>query len=241
MVLPTLIAVILLSLIHLLAGKLRLLHVIPRSRWLSMAGGASVAYVFLHLLPELDRHQAVLNQFTDDSMLAHPAYLVALAGLVVFYGLEYMAKKAPQRSRARTGEARTGDAVFWIHIGSFAIYNFVIGYLLLQREESGLGNLALFTIAIGLHFLVNDQGLNDHHEEVYEQRGRWILTAAVFLGWGVSYLTGFGRTMVSFLLAFLAGGIILNVLKEELPEERQSRFSAFVLGTAAYTLLLLVV
>ena len=49
MIFVTLTAAIALALVHLFAGKLRFLHVIPRSRWLSMAGGASVAYVFLHL------------------------------------------------------------------------------------------------------------------------------------------------------------------------------------------------
>jgi hypothetical protein len=42
------------------------------------------------------------------------------------------------------------------------------------------------------------------------------------------------------LFAFLAGGVVLNVLKEELPEERESRFWAFALGAASYTALLLV-
>ena len=41
------------------------------------------------------------------------------------------------------------------------------------------------------------------------------------------------------LTAFLAGGVVMNVLKEELPEERESRFWAFALGTALYTMLLL--
>ena len=41
------------------------------------------------------------------------------------------------------------------------------------------------------------------------------------------------------LFAFLAGGIVLNVLKEELPRERKSRFWAFALGTVAYAALLL--
>lgn len=41
--------------IHIFAGRLRFLDVIPRSRWLSMAGGAAVAYIFVHLLPELSR------------------------------------------------------------------------------------------------------------------------------------------------------------------------------------------
>ena len=41
------------------------------------------------------------------------------------------------------------------------------------------------------------------------------------------------------LTAFLAGGVVMNVLKEELPEERESRAWAFALGTALYTMLLL--
>ena len=45
------------ALIHLLIGKLRFLHAVPRSRWLSMAGGVAVAYIFLHVLPELAAHQ----------------------------------------------------------------------------------------------------------------------------------------------------------------------------------------
>jgi hypothetical protein len=46
-----------LMLVHLFAGKLRFLEGTPRSRWLSMAGGISVAYVFLHVFPELEEAQ----------------------------------------------------------------------------------------------------------------------------------------------------------------------------------------
>ena len=46
---------------------------------------------------------------------------------------------------------------------------------------------------------------------------------------------------VAVLIAFLAGGVVLNVLKEELPEERESRFWAFALGAALYAGLLLAV
>jgi mannose/cellobiose epimerase-like protein (N-acyl-D-glucosamine 2-epimerase family) len=39
--------------------------------------------------------------------------------------------------------------------------------------------------------------------------------------------------------SFLAGGIIMSVLKEELPAERQSRFWPFALSAALYGVLLL--
>ncbi len=49
----SLLAVVVLAIVHLLAGKMRFLDVTPRSVWLSIAGGISVAYVFVHLLPDL--------------------------------------------------------------------------------------------------------------------------------------------------------------------------------------------
>jgi hypothetical protein len=62
----------------------------------------------------------------------------------------------------------------------------------------------------------------------------------VLLGWAVGQLTTVPPIVVGFLFALLAGGVILNVLKEELPEERQSRFLPFVLGAGLYAVLLLV-
>ena len=46
-------------------------------------------------------------------------------------------------------------------------------------------------------------------------------------------------SLVAVVVAFLSGGIVLNVLKEELPAERESRFAAFAGGAAAYSALLL--
>lgn len=45
---------------------------------------------------------------------------------------------------------------------------------------------------------------------------------------------------LAVLFAFLAGGVVMNVLKEELPEERESRLWAFVLGAGLYAGVLLV-
>jgi zinc transporter ZupT len=61
------------------------------------------------------------------------------------------------------------------------------------------------------------------------------------LGWAVGAVTTISEFAIGFLFAFLAGGVVLNVLKEELPEERQSRFAPFALGAAGYGALLLMV
>ena len=51
-VLPALVAVLFAG-IHMVGPKLRFLAGTPRGIWLSIGGGVSVAYVFVHLLPEL--------------------------------------------------------------------------------------------------------------------------------------------------------------------------------------------
>jgi Mg2+/citrate symporter len=231
-----------LALVHLFAGRLRFLDVTPRSIWLSMSGGASVSYVFVHLLPELaaaqEDFEAAALEWIEP---AAEVYLVALTGLALFYGLERAAVTS-RGERRDAGEAdHASPGVFWLHVVSFAVYNLLIGYLLLHREEAGRASLLLFALAMGLHFLVNDYGLRHHHRHIYDHTGRWILAAAVLLGWAAGLFLEINELHLALVFAFIAGGVVLNVLKEELPAERESRFWAFAAGAAGYALLLLLV
>lgn len=230
-----------LALVHLFSGRLRFLRATPRSRWLSTGSGVSVAYVFVHILPDLSEAQETIRQSLNPELefLEHHMYLVALLGLAMFYGLERVAKVSRQQNQEVGNGDVTSTGVFWLHIASFAIYNALIGYLLLHREVSELASLLFFAIAMALHFMVNDSGLREHHKKMYDQTGRWILAAAIIAGWAIGSGTKLSEAAIAVLFAFLAGGIVLNVLKEELPEERESRFWAFIVGAAGYTVLLL--
>ncbi|MBO0349382.1 hypothetical protein J0895_09740 [Phormidium pseudopriestleyi FRX01] len=241
MVRLSLLLAIALALIHICAGNLRVLETIPRSRWLSVAGGVSVAYVFIHIFPELSAGQIAIEEANLPVLdyLEHHVYLMSLLGFSLFYGLERLAKKSRENQR-KTGRGDiTSEWVFWIHISSFAVYNVLIGYLLLHREEPGLWSLVLFFIAMALHFIVNDFGLREHHKHSYQRRGRWVLAAAAIAGWMIGSATEISEAAIAVLFAFLAGGVILNILKEELPEERESRFWAFAAGATVYAALLL--
>lgn len=230
------------ALIHIFIAKLRFLDVVPRSRYLSFAGGVAVAYVFLHILPELSAHQQTFAEALSISRSAAETwvYLVALVGLGVFYGLERAAKTSRGRSRARAGRDEVEAGTFWLHTGSFGLYNVLIGYLLLHREEPGLWPLIIYFVAMSLHFVTSDFGLREDQQERYNGAGRWIIAAAVLIGWALGLAVEVPEILVGFLFAFLAGGVVLNVLKEELPEERQSRFWPFALGVVSYAALLLI-
>nr|WP_314444023.1 hypothetical protein [uncultured Sphingomonas sp.] len=229
-------------LVHVFGGKLAFLSGTPRSVWLSAAGGVSVAYVFVHLLPELAKHQEVIgvsarNTGLLGSIESH-AYLIALFGLGLFYGVERHSRSAAGATWLPDGETRSLPD-FWVHLGAFALYNVLIGYLLLHREENDLRGLIVYAMAMSLHFIVNDQGLRQQHGDTYHRYGRWILAVAPVAGLLLGLATDVSALLLSSLFAFLAGGVILNVLKEELPEDRQSRFSAFAIGAIAYAALLL--
>jgi hypothetical protein len=255
-----------LALVHLFTPAMRFLSGTPRSAWLSIAGGVAVAYVFVHLLPELAAAQEDISRAAGDSgvhFAERHVYLIALAGLAAFYGLDKLAKRsrgqrlegeAPRspaasrvpdaasgRAPATPPDAATSAAVFWIHMVSFGVYNALVGYLLLHREQPGLRGLAFFAVAMALHFLVTDFGLDEDHKLRYRRVGRWLLAAAVAAGLAAGAATEIPKAALAVLVGFLAGGVILNVLKEEVPSERQSRFWAFALGMGVYAALLLTV
>jgi hypothetical protein len=192
------------------------------------------------LLPDLAEEQETIREVAGEgfSFLEYHVYLVALIGLAVFYGLEQSTKTSRRRSAG--DEDSTEAGVFWLHTASFTVYNALIGYLLLPVEEPGVWSLILFAFAMGVHFVVNDYGLRKNHKGAYDRIGRWVLAAGILVGWAVGLLLEVSEAAIAVLFGFLAGGVIMNVLKEELPEERESRFWAFALGAAAYALVLLV-
>ena len=240
--------------VHLFSHRLTWLDRLPRSRWLSLAGGVAVAYAVVHLLPELaEVHRALADLPGADRAWAreHGGYLVALTGLTCFYGLERLAARTGDRpavgdhAENPAGDRPAADSaenppvpVFWLHVGSYALYNVLFGALLVDREDAAARDLALFGCAIALHFVVNDHGLRSHHPVLYPRYGRYLVAAAVPAGWAVGAFAPLPPAALDAALGFLIGGVLLNTFKEELPAERQSRFWAFAGGCAAYAAVL---
>lgn len=231
------------ALIHFLSKYMRFADKVPRSKFLSFSAGIAVSYVFIMLLPELKDYQQILSSELENSpwhYLENHIYIVALAGLVLFYSLERLVTLSKSGSQSKQQE-QTTSGIFWIHIGSFFVYNAVIGYLLVQERSTSLLGLFFYFVALGVHFITNDWSLRRNHQEMYDRYGRISLTAAILFGWLIGALTELNELALSLLHAFIAGSIILNVLKEELPKEQESSIGSFLIGVIGYTLLLLFV
>jgi hypothetical protein len=235
----TLIATMLVALlfaIHLASRRLEHISSARRSLIMSAAGGVSAAYVFLHLLPELRHGERQLADRFPFLAEQFGIYLIALFGLIIFFGLEWLVV----RSEERHHRDEVGPVLFWSHIGAFAANSFIIGHLLVVRNDNTL-YLVLLAIALALHFMTNDHALRLRHAMLHERHGRWLLAVAVLRGWGAGVADLLPDALAAGLFALLAGGIVFNVMKEELPSERGGSFPAFAAGAFIYSGILVMV
>ncbi|RXK51427.1 hypothetical protein [Halorientalis pallida] len=228
--------VVVLALAHALGGRGEVAAATSVRHWLSAGGGAAVAYVFVLVLPEVSDVALVVGERLGEAFLAEQlAYLVVLTGFVAFYGVEVTV------AHRCGGDAESSAIVYRAHLAVFTVYSALVGYLLFHQERPGPANYVFYTVAMGLHFVVTDEGFHRHHGDAFDHRGRYLLVAGTLVGGVVGALTEIGPLHLALVFAFVAGSVVLNVLKEELPEAGQSRFLAFLGGAAVYAALVLLV
>lgn len=212
-----------------------------RRRWGSFSAGVSLAYVFIDVLPELATGSTVLSSAIGEERLGAEkrVYLIALIGLVVFVGLAQLRKLAEGREHG--GGGLEPKWYFYIHGGAFALYNLLIGYLLVGRAIAGLSSLVVYVIAMALHAILIDEELVREHGEAYLNRGRGWLALCLAAGCVAATTEVLSEVGFTRLFAFLAGGIVITSAHSELPPEGDQRFDWLVVGAALYAAILLAV
>ena len=229
-----------LALVHVFVGRTRILDKNP-DVWKSAAGGVGIAYAFLVLLPKIGNAQPILQKATDPGIYGffeHHSYLVALLGLVLYYGLDIAVETLlvlPQRRALRPAVA----TVVYIHAAFFSGYYLLIGYLLAKSRS--YMSLSLFTVAMVLHFLATDSGVRHKYPGLYERFVRWIFVASTFGGWVFAMATEVRYTTLAIWNSLFAGALIINTIKEKVPSAHGGRFWPFLVGVGGYSLLLLFV
>lgn len=235
MALSAVLAALVLSAVHVLAPTVATEKRISGRNWLSLAGGISAGYVFALLLPELAVRQAALPARELRLIAEREIFISALAGMAACYWLEHLARRAPNDSSGwQLGRVDPG---LRIHAVAFASYSALAGYLLIGKSGEGTAELAAYTFAFGLHFFVNDQFLRRFHGAAHDRWLRWSLAGAVIAGFALGAAFPVSEALESHAYAFVAGAMILNIFKEELPEERQGNVGLFILGAAGISLL----
>jgi bacteriorhodopsin len=94
---------------------------------------------------------------------------------------------------------------------------------------------------MGLHIFMLDNELMERFEGSYAPWGRMALICCLLLGWEMGVVDALPDTLTSRLFAFVAGGVIITSVHEELSVEEFGRFGWFAVGAAAYAVVLMLI
>ena len=214
-------------------------HILSKDKaFISFAGGVSVAYVFLDMLPNLVEYNKPIGKFLINNQWLTPftellIYIVSLIGFLIYYAIDVFA----ERYEIKTEDNRI---VYGLHLIMFCFYNLLITYTMSLRALSGITVTALFTFAMALHFTLTDRKFYRLYPIKFNALGRFFLIISLLIGWLLSMLFDpINVLFVAFMIAFLAGSILLNVFREELPSRDTTSFSWFTIGVTLITVILL--
>ena len=198
-----------------------------QQRWASVGGGAGLAYVFIHLLPQLASGGSELSDvrglidYVPAPLVEALLFLVALVGVLVVFCLHVLMK---QRQGAPPYSA-------WLQLFNFAAINFLYAYSLPSLITTGVGYGILFTVAISAHVLLMDRYIAEHHPQRFRRRNRWIGSAALVLGLVHAFVFHpVDALTLATATAFLGGGLLMAVFRDELPDLQQARLPWLLAG-----------
>ncbi|GEL07770.1 hypothetical protein [Salisediminibacterium halotolerans] len=211
-------------LIHLLANALLPAERIKRMKWFSFSGGLAVSYIFIYLLPTLHREQAMIEGPYRRLTMESEIYIVGLVGVVVFLGIQIII------SRREASQI----ASFWTAVLFYALYNALVSFVVLSLEVSGVQAI-FYSFAIGLHFIAIAHDMWRGFPDEYNQYGRQVLAAGIVVGWVFALTVELAPIAKAIIFAFVAGAMIFNVFKHELPNVKEIHFFTFLMAVALYS------
>lgn len=238
------IGTLVLALVHVLGGHLNLEDFPHHRRWISVVAGVSVAYVFVDLLPLMSEEREAFLAVAEGRRLVAPEFRVhiaALVGFLWFYGLDHFVgsrQETPSIAEEAAAEP-SAQPVHWLHVGGFALYNLMIGYLLIEWSEKPV-SLALYCGALGLHFLITDDGMRRGYGAMYDRVVRWLMATCIVAGALVAGFAPLSIGVLTTVVGVVAGGVVINSVKDEMPSAGGGRFLPSVVGALAYATLIMV-
>jgi uncharacterized membrane protein YeaQ/YmgE (transglycosylase-associated protein family) len=220
--------------------------------WLSIFSGISVSYVFLGLIPDIERYRYDLNRSSnlDEKVSGRFYALLILLGFTIFYCLEMFVKHYRKRkTRVEDDDPlsapldillpceKSGPLI--LHVSAFSVYGSAIAFLLPKKMILfSVKNMFFYYAAMQAHYIIDDMSLHEHFGKKYDKYGRIPLVIATIGGWITGYFVEVSPGLVAGIAAGIAGGSIVNVLKEELPADTRGSIPLFLVGTIGYTLVL---
>ena len=130
----------------------------------------------------------------------HHSYLVALVGLIIYYGMDVAVANVLVLPDSRASRPAV-KLLVCAHAGSLLGYYFLVSYLMSELRDRGyVGyvSLGLFAAAMILHYLGIDHGLRQKFGGLYDRYLRWVFVVASTGGWILATVTEIPYTVWRF-------------------------------------------
>ena len=225
--------------------KIQAYSVTRTHRWISFGTGASVAYVFVHVLPEIGIFQKKLLGYVGHNphggFLSNHLYLAALGGIFLFYLLDYLESRFEYKESHLVFHNTHFKHVFFTELLVYLLYNILVAYMVTQRPGDGIISLILITFGLTLHFIVYNLRVAESYGDLYNKYFRWLTSAGLFLGWGLGVAVNIPMVVEVTLFSFVGGVITYIALKVECSHTENRAPFFFMAGILLYTLITLAV
>ncbi|NJD53657.1 MAG: hypothetical protein FIB07_12405 [Candidatus Methanoperedens sp.] len=242
-ILITLIISILFCAVHLTAPGLYSFSERYKKPVISFSGGVAAAYVFFDLLPTIQKAgghlKLLLRNFPGQIFTSEVAIFgVAFIGFLVFFISEHAAIHSRRHIAAKAGQnmdsVTAPKGIFIIHFSMLALVSLLIAFNLRFEVRTSLPGAVLFSVALILHFFGMDRTMEIHYSSLFNRYGRYILSIMPLTGWALSVLFPERQSEAAVFLAFIAGAVLFNVIKDEVPGAERGEPKFFVAGSLIY-------
>ena len=177
----------------------------------SFAGGFSVAYVFLILLPEIPSPKEV--EVVDIA-------IVALLGFAMFHEAHnYIFKKSKSSRRKSLIDA--------IHLLTAGSYSFLITFFLVELTKVNVVEGVIVSVIIAIHFILSEI---THSKDVHRAYKLPIIIASTMAG-GLMAVFGLADQLATdVLFALTTGALVYIAIREEIPRAERGKPLFFMVG-----------
>jgi hypothetical protein len=203
----------------------------------SFSSGLAVAYVLIMLIPEYQ----VFNQKVTYGWIN--AYKLSLFGLIAYKGIQHYCLLVAKKSSQAMGEwgfvkSRQEEKLLGFRVSTsvFAVYASLILLTLPYQLTYLLGpaDKILYLLTFIMHLGFNIFGLFEENERNFKRLVPPVVISVLSASLVLTLFNVLPTALLLGCLSVLAGIILYNVFKNELPSAENSSFAWFAIGISVF-------
>lgn len=227
--------------VHILSGKQKWWQFFEAHGWVSFSAGSSIAYVFIHVFPEISilQQQLTSHPTPHDSIVFfnQPLYLTVLVGICLPYLLDTLELSYTKHKNKQ--HKHIHNSIYLTRKLLYMLYNLMVAYMIVNRHSEGALSMKMIVVVLAMHFIVLNANFRETYPELFKRHIRWFAIIGLVLGAVLGMINVLPSFTLSYLFALIGGTLTYIALKQELPKTNHRSPFHFLAGVVCFSLLIL--